>query len=177
MMLNFNQSKSVLAVVGCALAVFLFGGSANATNPEPVVAEVEWVAAVTIAETNALQFGLLDVNMLNLETVVIAPNSSLTDASSRVAGGTQAAAALTVGAEAGRTIDILVDTIVSNTGYTLGSFVCNYDGGADTGCSGASYSDTSVLSATLLVGATLTGNGTAAPGVANGSFNVTVTYQ
>ncbi len=176
-MFNYNQSKSFLAVV-CALAGFLFAGSANAANPEPVVAEVEWVAPVTITETNALQFGMLDVNMLNTQTVVIAPNGAVTDANGNVAGGTQAAAALTVGAEVGRTIDILVDTIVNNTGYGLGSFVCNYDGvGHDTACSGASYAETSVASATLLVGATLTGDGLAVAGIRNGSFNVTITYQ
>ena len=70
-MFNFNQSRSFLAVVGCALAGFLFAGSANAANPEPVLAEVEWVAPVTITETNALQFGLLDVKMMNTPTVVI----------------------------------------------------------------------------------------------------------
>jgi hypothetical protein len=180
MMFNFNQSKKFLAIVGCALVGFLFAGSANAANPEPVTAEVEFVAPVTITETNALQYGLLDVNLANLETVVIAPNGSVTDASLRVLSGptTLAAAALTVGAEAGRAIDILIDVISGNTGYSLGSFMCNYNGAAgDSACSGASYMETSVLSATLLVGATLTGDGAAVAGVANGNFNVTVTYQ
>ena len=177
-MLNQNQSKGFLAVVGCALAGFLFAGSANALNPEPVVAEVEWVAPVTITETNALQFGLLDVNMLNAQTVVINTDSSYLDANGNVAGGAKAAAALTVGAEAGRTIDILVDTIIPNTGYTLINFVCNYNTvGPDTACSGASYPETAVASATLLVGATLQGDGAAVAGAANGSFNVTITYQ
>ena len=176
-MFNFNQSKSFLAIAVCAFAGFLFAGSANALNPEPVVAEVEWVAPVTITETNALQFGLLDVNMLNAQTVVINTDSSYLDANLNVAGGAQAAAALTVGAEAGRQINILVDLIVPNTGYTLINFVCNYDTvGPDTACSGASYLETAVASATLLVGATLTGDGAALAGVQNGSFNVTVTY-
>jgi hypothetical protein len=177
-MFNFNQSRSFLAVVGCALAGFLFAGSTSAANPEPVVAEVEWVAPVTITETNALQYGLLDVNMLNLQTVVIAPDGAVTDANSNVVAGTQAAAALTVSAEAGKTIDIEVDTIVDGTGYSLINFQCNYNGAVgDSGCSGGSYAETAVLSATLLVGATLEGDGAALAGFANGSFNVTVTYQ
>ena len=178
-MLNFNQSKNRLAVVGCALAGLAFTGSANAANPESVTAEVEFVAPVTITETNALQFGLLDVGMINLESIVIGPDSSVADPASRVLGGTQAAASLTVTATAAEAITILVDNVASNTGYSLSGSMCNYNppSGADTACDGAGYSDTSVASATMTVGATLTGNGLALPGVFNGSFAVTVTYQ
>jgi len=178
-MLNFNQSKSRLAIVGCALAGLAFAGSANAANPESVVAEVEFVAPVTITENNPLQFGLLDVNMINLESIVISPNSAVADPASRVLGGTQAAANLTVSATEAEAITILVDNIASNTGYSLSGFTCNYNppAGADAACDGAGYSETSVASATMTVGATLTGNGLAGPGVFNGSFDVTVTYQ
>ena len=177
-MFNFNQSRKFLAIVGCALAGFLSFSSAYATNPEPVTAEVEFIAPVTITETNALQYGLLDVNLANTEPVVIAPNGNVTDTFNRVAGGTQAAAALTVSGAA-QPITIVVDTILPGPGYGLGTFMCNYNGGADTLCGApASLLGTGVvLGATLLVGATLTGDGTAAAGPADGSFNVTVTYQ
>ncbi len=176
-MLIFNQSKNRLAILGCALAGLTFSGSANAANPESVVAEVEFVAPVTITETNALQFGLLDVNMINLESIVIAPNGAVADPASRVLGGAQAAASLTITATAAEAMTILVDNVASNTGYSLSGFTCNYDSGADTACDGAGYSETSVAAATMTVGATLTGNGLAGPGVFNGSFDVTVTYQ
>ncbi len=39
------------------------------------------------------------------------------------------------------------------------------------------YSETSVASATLLVGVTLTGDGTAVAGAADGSFEVIVIHQ
>jgi len=176
-MLNFNQSKNRLAIVGCALAGLALTGSANAANPESVTAEVEFVAPVTITENNALQFGLLDVNMINLESIVIAPNGAVADPASRVLGGSQAAANLTVTATEAEAITILVDNVFSNTGYSLSGFTCNYNAGADTACDGAGYSETSVAAATMTVGATLTGNGLALPGVVNGSFDVTVTYQ
>jgi hypothetical protein len=176
-MLNFNQSKNRLAIVGCALAGLALTGSANAANPESVTAEVEFVAPVTITENNALQYGLLDVNMVNLEAIVIAPNGAVADPASRVLGGTQAAANLTVTATGGEAITLLVDNVANNTGYGLASFMCNYNAGADTACDGAGYSETSVASATMTIGATLTGNGLATPGVFNGSFDVTVTYQ
>jgi hypothetical protein len=176
-MLKFNQSKNRLAIVGCALVGLTFAGSANAANPESVVVEVEFVAPVTITENNPLQFGLLDVNMINLESIVISPNSAVADPATRVLGGTQAAANLTVSATEAEAITILVDNIASNTGYSLSGFTCNYNSGADTACEGAGYLETSVASATMTVGATMTGNGLAVPGVFNGSFDVTVTYQ
>ena len=42
---------------------------------------------------------------------------------------------------------------------------------------GAGYTATAVASATLKIGATLTGDNTATAGNADGSFDVTVTYQ
>ena len=150
--------------------------SAYAANPEPVTAEVEFVDPVTITENNALQFGLLDQNLASLETVVIAPNSAVTDVGSNVVGGTQAASNLTVASTAAQSITITVGSIVSGTGYALATFLCSYNAGANTACDGAGMSATSVASATLLIGATLTGDGLSVPGAANGSFNVTVTY-
>ncbi len=167
------------------LTISLLGGlsllpshSTFAANPESVVAEVEFVAPITITETNALQFGLLDVNLANAETVVIGSDSAVTDAASRVLGGTQAAASLTVGATATQSISILVDNIADGTGYALSAFQCDYNAGASAGaCSASSLSATSIASGTLLVGATLTGDGLAAAGAQNGSFDVTVSYQ
>ncbi len=75
--------KSFLATLGSTLIGRIFATRANAVNPEPVTVEVEFVDPITITTNNALQFGLLDVNLANLETVVIAPDSSVTDAASR----------------------------------------------------------------------------------------------
>lgn len=160
-----------------AAALLLVTTSGFAANPEPVTAEVEFVDPITVTEVNALQFGMLDKNLADLETVVIAPDGTVTDAGGNVQGGTQAAADLTVTSTASQSISILVDNIVNGTGYALSSFMCTYNGGTSTACDGAGMSATSVASATLLVGATLTGDGLAAAGAANGSFDVTVTYQ
>jgi hypothetical protein len=76
-------------------------------------------------------------------------------------------------------ITIMVDTISAGPGYGLGTFMCNYNGGADTACGDPAVvlGTGVVLGASLLIGATLTGDGTAGAGPADGSFNVTVTYQ
>ena len=167
--------KGLLAILGSALIGLMLGTGADAANPEPVTVGMDFVDPITITENGSLRFGLLD-QALNTETIIIAPNSSVSGTGTGlILGGTQAAASLTVTASASQTLTILIDTIVSGTGYALSAFVCNYNSGTDTACN--SYTPTSVASATLLIGATLTGDNLAVAGAANGSFNVTVAYQ
>lgn len=130
-----------------------------------------------ISEDNALQFGSLDQNLANFESVTVAPDAAVTDLANRIEGGPQVAASLIVTMTLGQAITILVDSVVPGAGYSLTDFVCNYNSGTDAACEGAGHSWTSVASATLLVGATLTGDGTAVAGTADGSFAVTVFYQ
>jgi hypothetical protein len=176
-MLNFNQSKNRLAVVGCALAGLVYASSANAVT-ESVEAEVEFVAPITITETRALQYGLLDRNMLSPETIIIAPDSSPPTGTGigRIVGGAQNAALLTVTATNVTPISILVDNINNGAYYALTAFTCDYDGGTDTACDSA-FLTNSASSAVLRVGATLTAAGGAAVGTDFGSFDVTVIYQ
>jgi hypothetical protein len=145
---------------------------------EPVTVGMSFLDPVTITENASLRFGLLDVNMANLETIVIAPNDSVTDAGGNVLGGTQGAADLTVTATAIQSITILVDNVSSATGYVLESWKCNYNSaGSDSNCDGGGYSEASVASATLTIGATLKANGNAVAGADNSTFDVTITYQ
>ncbi len=172
--------KGLLAILGSALIGLMLVTGADANNPEPVTVDMTFVDPITITENESLRFGLLDVAMANLETVVIAPNDGLTDAGGNVLGGTQAAADLTVAASTLMSITILVDNVSPATGYTLGTWMCNYNTGTDTPCDGAGYSETTPAAsttATLLVGVTLTGNGSAVAGNDDSTFDVTVTYQ
>ena len=170
--------KSLLIVFGSSLSGLMPVTVADAANPEPVTVDMTFLDPLTITENNPLQFGLLDVSMANLETVVIAPNDSVTDAGGNVLGGTQAAADLTVTASASQSITILVDNVSTATGYTLGTWMCNYDAaGSNSACDGAGYSETSATSTALLIGVTLTGNGNAVAGADDSTFDVTVTYQ
>ena len=161
-----------VALVGLALPAGL-----PAANPETIAVRVTFVAPIAISEANALQFGSLDQNLADLESVTVAPDSAVTDPADRVEGGPQSAASLTVTATPGQAITIHVDSVVPGAGYSLADFRCNYNAGTDAACDGAGYSETTAASATLLVGATLTGDGTAVAGAADGGFDVTVTYQ
>ena len=173
-----------ISCVTVAAVGLLFPAGLPAAGSETVAVRVTFVDSIAISEDNAaiskdnaLQFGSLNQNLANLERVTVAPDSAVSDPANRIEGGPQAAATLTVAATPAQTITILVDAVVPGAGYSLTDFRCNYNSGTDAACDGAGYSWTSVTSATLLVGATLTGDGTAVVGVADGSFAVTVFYQ
>lgn len=171
-------NRELLAILGTALFGLIPAIVADAANPESVTVDMVFMDPITITEINPLQFGVLDVNLRNHKKVIIAPDGSVTDQFGYVLGGTQAAANVTVTATASQSITILVDNVSSATGYSLGTWMCNYNGaGSDSSCDGGGYSETSVTSATLLIGATLTGNGNAVAGSDDSTFDVTVTYQ
>ena len=170
--------KGAPAILGSVLLGLMFVRVAAAANPEPVVVEVEFIAAVTIAETNAMQFGMLDVGMLVTETVAIATDSSVTDANDNVVGPAPSAATFNTTAVPARAINLLVENISNGTYYTLGSWSCDYDGDTAGACNGGGLSETSVAgSIQVRVGVTLTGLGSAIAGGDNGSFDLTITYE
>jgi len=163
--------------VTVAVMALLLSAGLWAANPETAAVRVTFVDPIAITEVNALQFGSLDQNLANLESVTVAPDSAVTDPTNRVEGGPQAAASLTITATPGQAITIQVNSVVPGAGYSLTDFRCNYNSGADAVCDGVGYSETSVASGNLLVGATLTGDGTTVAGVADGSLDVTIIYQ
>ena len=144
---------------------------------ELVEATVTFVEPAGIGAVNDLQFGSLDRKLTGQESVTVAPDSTVTDSADRVVGGSQAPASLNVTATPGQAISILVDAVDSGAGYSLADFRCKYDAGSDTACDGPGYSEISVGSGTLLVGVTLVGQGNAVAGIADGSFDVTISYQ
>ena len=167
--------KKFLAIIGSALMGTMLANVSYATL-EVVTAEVTFAGPISITPVNQLQFGVLDV-ALNLETIIIATDDGVSGTGlSLILGGTQLAADLTIAASAGPTISILVDNPLPGTGYTLGTFRCKNGGGADTACDPA-YTATAVASATLKIGATLTGTNSASAGNADGTFDVTIVYQ
>jgi hypothetical protein len=146
---------------------------------ELVEAKVTFVNPTAIGAVNDLQFGLPGENLANIDNVIVTTDSGEGGTKRRaVEDGPQSAASLMVTAAPGQPITILVDEVVAGDGIELADFRCNYNAGGDTACGGPGYSETSVASSTLLVGVTLIGttkNGLA--GAADGSFDVTISYQ
>ncbi len=175
---KFRQSGNgrILCVTGAVMALLLPAGLAAASTVT-VPVRVTFVNPIAISEVSALQFGSIDQNLADSESVTVAPDSTVTDPADRVEGGPQAAASLTVTATPGHVITIYLDAVVPGAGYSLTDFRCNYNGGSDSACDGAGYSETSVASGNLLVGATLTGDGTAVADATDGSLDVTIIYQ
>ena len=169
--------KVFLGILGSAMFGLMPGVVADAANPEPVTVDMTFMDPITITENNPLQFGLLDVNMADLEVVRVRPGRSVVDNGNNILGGTQAEANLTVTAQVGATITIDAGNAATATGYVLRRFRCRYNGATADGNCNAGYTATAVASATLLVGGDVRGNGNAVVGVDNSSFDVTVTYQ
>ncbi len=163
--------------VTVSLMGLLLPGGFAAANPVTVPVRVTFVDPIAINQVNALEFGSLDQNLATSESVTVAPDSTVTDPAGRVEAGPQTAATMTITATPGRAITIQVDSVDPGAGYSLSDFSCNYNSGPAAPCDGSGYSEISASSGTLNVGATLTGDGTATAGTANGSFDVTVTYQ
>ncbi len=169
--------KKFLAIIGSALMGLVLATGVYAA--ENVVAQVKFADPIAIVEDSPMQFGVLDVNLANTETIILAPDDGVSGSGlGLIIGGTQLAADLTITATAGPTLSILVDAILAGAGYTLTDFICKYAAEADAPCDVGGYTATAVgASATLKIGATLTGNTFAVAGNADGSFNVTVIYQ
>lgn len=144
---------------------------------ETVEVEVTFVEPTAISSVSGLQFGSLDMHLADNESVTITPGGAVADPANRVEGGRQSAASMKVTATAGQAISIHVDAIASGPGYSLSGFRCNYNARSESACDGPGFSEISVESGTLMVGATLTGDGTAVSGPAGGSFDVTISYQ
>jgi len=174
--------KRKFAALSCAALASLVIVGAYAANPEPVTVEVTFVVPIDIVENNSLRFGLVDTGFGNGDTVTVATDGTVSDsgAGAFAVGGTTGAADLSVTAAASTPILILADNATGAADYTVDTFVCNYNGTGDAPCDGAGYATTSAAAATatLLVGATINGNGgSAAPGTQNSTFDVTITYQ
>ncbi len=163
--------------VGVTVMGLLLPAGLVAASPLTVPVRVTFVDPIAINQVSALEFGSVDQNLADSESVTVAPDSTVTDPADRVEAGPQAAASLTLTASPGQAITIQVDSVDPGAGYSLTGFSCNYNSGTDAACDGSGYSEISSASGTLNVGATLTGDGTATAGAADGSFDITVTYQ
>jgi hypothetical protein len=170
---------SFVAVLGSALIGLMLSNSSNAANPEPIVVQVAFVAPITITTSTPLTFGSLDQATAIGETVDIATNSAVTESVANiVVGGIQAAATANTVATPGRPINILVDTVTTGTGYTLHTWLCDYDGGAAGTCDGLGLSETSQPGGTQVrVGVTLEIDAVPTLGDQDGGFELTVSYE
>lgn len=153
-------------------------GSDAILMAELAEAEVTFVNPTGVGEINDLQIGRADLDLLFSAQVTVPPDDGLGGAKvADVKPGMKTAATLSVRAAPGQPITIYVDEINAGDGYSLQDFRCNYNAGNDAACDGDGFSEVSVASGTLFVGATLTAKSSSMSGPGNGSFDVTITYQ
>ena len=173
-----TRTKRFAAIAGSALMGLMFATSANAA-PEEVAVDVEWVAPIGLVENAHLEFGKLDLGTAAGQSVTINTDDSYSETTANtVVGGIQGAADLTITVADATPMTILVDNVGVGTYYTLGTWLCRYEGGANTACDGTGYDlSSSGASGDVEIGATLTVVGTPTAIVDNTTFDVTVTYQ
>ncbi len=190
----FYARSGSMRVLTLAVAVLLAPAAPVAQdNPDIVVpdlgseallmaeladAKVTFVNPTGIGEINDLQIGASNQDFLFSSRITVPPNDSLGGAKvADVKPGMQTAASLSVKAAPGQPITIYVDEVSAGDGYSLEDFRCNYNAGDDVACDGEGFSEVSVESGTLLVGATLTATGNGLSGPVDGSFDITISYQ
>lgn len=144
-----------------------------------VPAQVTFVEPTAIGAISDLKIGVPGQNLTAVSTVTVAPDSAQggSKRDAREKDIPQTAASLTVASAPGQPITIAIDEVVAGEGISLADFRCNYNARGDTACDGHGYSETSVAKGTLMVGVTLIGQSQAMVGSANGSFDVTISYQ
>ena len=172
--------KKFLAILGSALMGLMLATAAYATV-EQVPVEVTWIAPISVASTQAMQFGLLDVNTVAAETVTILTDNTYTESTpDTVIGGTQLSAVLTITVANLTNISIIADNHLGATYYTLDTWMCNYEGAGATACDVAydlQSSATSISGDTLVMGATLHALASITAITDDSTYDVTVTYQ
>lgn len=143
-----------------------------------VKAEITFANPAGIGSVSDLKFGLPGRSLPDAESVVVAPDGGEGGSKGDTGGlGPQSAAALTVSVAPGQPVSIRVDEVVTDPGISLADFRCAYNAGGDRACDGGGYTETKVGRGTLHVGVTVTGIDTLVAGTANGSFDVTISYQ
>ncbi len=145
---------------------------------------VEVKAAVTFADpagigsVSDLQFGIPGQSLADSESVIVTPESGEGGTKANTGGnGPRSPAALTVKVTPGQPVTIAVDDVVTDPGIYLADFQCAYNAGGGRACDGAGFTETTAGSGTLHVGVTVMGIDTLVAGTANGSFDVTISYQ
>jgi hypothetical protein len=153
-------------------------GSEAFLMAELAEAKVSFVHPAGIGEINDMQIGMSDRDLLFSARVTVPPEDWMGGAKiAAVKPRMKTAASLSVKAPPGQAITIYVDEVNDGDGYSLIDFRCNYNAGDDAACDGAGYSDISVASGTLVVGATLIAKDNGISGPGSGSFDITVSYQ
>lgn len=164
--------KSIrLGAAGVAIAATLGMTSAAHAVTAEAHATAEILEQLTLAEVNALDFGVIAVN--GAGTVVVAPNSTVTCGANLICTGTAAAGQLTVDGSAGATVAISLPS----TATTLN----NIPASESMDVTGLTLSNaTLVLSGSpdaFTVGGTLSVAAGQAAGTYTGTFDVEVEYQ
>jgi hypothetical protein len=158
-------------VAGTAIVAVTFGASSANAATATANATAEIVEALTITETDVLEFGTI-VPGAAASTVAITPGGVVTCGAGLTCSGTTAAGAFLIEGTSGYVVDISSDASttlsdggvnsMSVTGLTVSAATATLDVAGE---------------ATFTVGGTLNVGANQVAGVYNGTFTVTANYQ
>jgi hypothetical protein len=153
-------------------------GSESLLMAELAEAKVTFVHPAGVGEINDMQIGMSDRDLLFSAQVTVPPDGRFGGTKiAAVKPSMKTAASLSVKAPPGQAITFYVDEVNAGDGYSLADFRCNYNAGDEAACDGTGFSDISVASGTLVVGATLIAKDNGMSGPGTGSFDITISYQ
>lgn len=153
----------------------LFSGNAIAVT-QSVTANIAFDTALSITKNADITFGTVAASA-NGDNYTISTAGAVTVGQGTWLFGTPAAANLTIIGSASQLINTSVGSYTANNGVTPSNATCAYNGGGSGSCSitGAAAPG---AGKTLLIGATVTADGTQTAGeTAAPTFVVTVVYQ
>jgi Mat/Ecp fimbriae major subunit len=172
-MMNFRFVKAVLAA--SVISAAAFGATAANAASATATAKAKIVRAVTIANTNALDFGTIARPASGTSTVDVSAASTAvrTCGSGALCYGTVSAADFAIGASAGETVTVTVPTSVSLNGPSGSTALAVTLAKSFAGTTIAMGTTTSQ---TIYVGGSLSVPSTATEGAYSNTFNVTADY-
>ena len=140
-------------------------------------AEVAFATPLTLTKVSDMDFGVVKASTAAIYTLSTA-GVVTANATGEVIGGTPNAGELDIAGSISQQIDITTDGLIADNGVTPTLPQCSYDGGAESACDALSAQAAPGLGKPLLVGVTITADGTQADGTtASPTFNVNVVYN
>lgn len=167
-----------LAVVGAALGAVSFASAANAAATATATATAEVLDTLTLSADTALDFGQIAANTGG--TVTVNADSTVSKTGTLISTGTRAPATFSVGGSAGASVGVTLPSAAVDLTYVgwtgVGAAPTMSLAGFNANPVGAFQLDTNGAG-TFSVGGTLTVASAQAPGVYEGTFDVSVEYQ
>ena len=171
------KTKLLVSVAVVALVAFSSASQAVSTS---IAANITFESAITLTKNADINFGKVTANQANTYKITTGGVVTTTGGAGTgvYLGGTTSAANVKITGDATQTINISASNYQPAVGVTPSLATCSYNGGTEVACTTLSNQIVSGTGKTLLIGASVTADGTQNAGsTATPTFEITVTYN